>query len=525
MGDNVIAKLSMVGLVAAVQGCLVGPDFERPKVELNAEWNGANDPRLAADKAVDQRWWKQFRDPTLDQLIEIAYKQNYDLQIAGLRILETRAELGIAFGALFPHEGGASASAEAVRTSGYAPNAQGVQQSFGQFQAGFDTVWELDFWGKYRRGVRSAEATYAATIADYDDALVTLTAEVARTYVLIRTNEALLVQARQNVALQEQGQEIADSRFRNGATSELDLAQATNLLETTRATIPRLEVSLKKSQNALNTLLGRPTGFAEAVLAAPRGIPEPPAVVQVSVPAELIRRRPDIRGAELRALAQCERIGMAEAELYPSFSLSGAIGTQTSVGSSNPSNSPLFGPGTLFANVGGSVFWPLFNYPRLLENIRVEDARFQQSLVAYVQTVIRAAQEVDDGIVGFTKNQDAAKFSQGAVDSAESAVKLALVQYREGAVDYQRVLDTQRVLLASQNTLIDTRAATATELISLYKALGGGWQIRLKDPFVNEKTQREMEDRTNWGSHFERLEEQRTEDADASKPSQRASRK
>ncbi len=503
---GVPATVAMAALAVAVSACNVGPDFETPKVPMNRSWSEANDPRLVPGSEVDAEWWKTFQDPTLDQLVELAYKQNLSLRVAGLRILEARAVLGVAVGEQLPSNVLPIGSASANKLSTKAPNTELVDDAFGEFKVGFDVLWEVDFWGKYRRGVNSAEASYLATVADYDAAVVAVTAEVARTYVVIRRFEALLEQARQNVDLQEEGQEIAESRFRNGATSELDVAQATNLLETTRASVPKLEIGLRQAENALSTLLGRPTGHVRTMLATTRVIPVPPPQVHISVPSLLLRRRPDIRSAELQAAAQCERIGMAEAELYPSFVLQGSIASHTSVGTANAA--PLFAPGTLAASTGANLFWPILNYPRLLENVRVEDARFQQALVVYVETVLRAAQEVEDGMVGFLRQQEAVGFEEDAVIAAESAVQLALVQYREGAVDYQRVLDTQRVLLASQNSLIDSRAETATNLISLYKALGGGWETRRGGPFVDEETREEMEERTNWGAHFPKPESQ-----------------
>lgn len=496
--------LLTLAVAATTPGCLVGPDFVKPEVELNAEWTGEGDPRLDRAAATDPQWWKAFNDPALDALTELAHRDNLTLQIAGLRILEARAQLGISNAELYPHTGGASAGASAVKLSEHAANAGNIDHFYGEFQAGFDALWELDFWGKFRRGVRAAEADYLATVADYDDALVSLSAEVARTYVQIRTFEVLLEQANQNVELQTEGRRIAESRFNNGATSELDVVQAATLLETTKASIPRLERGLAQAQNALNTLLGKPTGFAETLLAETKGIPAIPAKVSVSMPAQLLRRRPDIRSAELRAMAQCERIGVAKAELYPSFTLSGMIGTQTAVGAGN--SAPLFGPGTLAASVGAGVFWPLLNYPRILDNVRVQDARLEQALVAYVSTVIKAAQEVDDGIVGFLMAQDSIVFATSAEEAAQAAVKLALIQYQEGSVDYQRVLDTQRVLLQMQQQLTETRSAAVTDLIALYKALGGGWEVRADVEIVSESSQRQMEERTDWGSHFSKVQ-------------------
>ncbi len=506
--DNLVSTLLVIGPVLPAPACLVGPDFVRPKVALNTSWSESRDPRLAASAAVDIAWWKTFADPTLDELIELAYHQNLPLQIAGLRILEARAQVGIAVGQQFPTNPGPIAQAGVVKPSEHSFGGV-IDHHYGEYQIGFDAIWELDFWGKFRRGVRAANAAFLATVADYDDALVSLGAEVARIYVVIRTFEVLIDLAHQNVRVQEEGQRIAESRYRNGATSELDVVQATNLLESTRATIPVLEIGQRQAQNALSTLLGRPTGDVQSLLGTPRGIPAPPARVAVSVPAEMLRRRPDIRAAELRAAAQCERIGIAKAQLYPSFVLFGSIATQTTSGLGTSPASPtsssftnLFGPGSLAYNAGGSLFWPILSYRQLLNGVRVEDARFQEALVAYVNTVLAAAREVEDGMIGFLRQQDAAAFEQNAVTAAETAVRLSLVQYREGAVDYQRVLDSQRALLDSQNRLASTRSEAVTDLIALYKALGGGWELRQSDPVVPGPIQREMQDRTHWNGYF-----------------------
>jgi NodT family efflux transporter outer membrane factor (OMF) lipoprotein len=501
-GKNVVAAGLLISVVAA--GCAVGPDYARPKVLLNTKWS--SDARRATDAAIDIAWWKAFHDPTLNRLIEAAYRQNLSLQIAGLRILEARAELGIAVGDQLPQNVDPIASATAVGLSRHGVNIANVDRHYNEYQIGFDALWELDLWGKYRRGVRAAHASYLASVADYDDAITSLTAEVARTYVLIRTFEVLIDQARQNVDVQQDALEIADSRFRNGATSELDVAQATNLLESTRATIPALQIGLKQAENALSTLLGQPTGYVRSMLVNPKGIPTPPKDVAVGVPAQLLRRRPDIRAAELRAIAQCQRIGVAKAELYPSLFLFGSIGTQatSSSGGAGVSSSikDLFGPGSLVYAAGGSVFWPILGYPRIINRVRVEDARFQQSLVGYVNAVLVAAQEVEDGVAGFLLSQEAVVFAQNAVTSADTSVRLALVQYREGAVDYQRVVDTQRVLLAAQNRLTEAQSSVTTNAIALYKALGGGWEIRQGDSVVRENTRREMKKRTYWGGYL-----------------------
>jgi NodT family efflux transporter outer membrane factor (OMF) lipoprotein len=420
--------------------------------------------------------------------------------------MQARAQLAIAVGRQYPQVQAAIGKATAIGVNEHAATFAGVDRNFWDFQVGFDAAWELDFWGKYRQGVRADEAQYLATVADYDNALVSLTAEVARTYAVIRTFEVLIDQARRNAAIQEDGLRIATSRFRHGATSELDVTQATALWEGTRASIPILHVGLEQTQNALSTLLGEPASSVRAQLGGPAGIPVPPATVAVIVPAEMLRRRPDIRGAELAAMAQCARIGVAQAELYPSFTLVGTLGTHTisGAGAQPPGVEipPLFGPGSLFYNLGANVIWPLFNYGRIRNAVRVQDAVFQQRLVAYRNTVLEAAQEVEDGLAGYLRAQEATVFAQSAERAAQRSVDLAFIQYREGAVDFQRVLDAQRSLLQEQNSLARTRSSVATNLIALYKALGGGWEMRVGQPFVPDSMRIEMQERTNWGDLF-----------------------
>jgi NodT family efflux transporter outer membrane factor (OMF) lipoprotein len=486
--------------------CAVGPKFVKPEVRLNASWSGGGDPRLEARSSVDKTWWRTFNDPALDRLVELAYQQNLPLQIAGLRILEARAQLGIAIGQQYPTNQNPIASATFTGLNSHSANSANIDLYAGNFRVGFDALWEPDFWGKFRRGVSAAKATYFATVADWDDALVALSAEVARTYALIRTFQVLIDLAHENIAIEEQGQQIAESRFRNGATSELDLAQATNLLESTRSSVPELQISLQQAENALCTLIGRPTGCAAPLLGGPTAIPTAPAQVAVSVPAEMLRRRPDIRGAELRALAQCDRIGVAKADLFPKLTLFGSVGTQTITSTGVPSGlgviTGIFSAGTLLYTLGANLFWPLLFYPQIISNVRVQDARLQQLLVDYQNTVLKAAQEVEDGIAGFLREQEAAVFAQNAVAAAQTAVKLSLVQYREGATDYQRVVDSQRNLKQAQNDLARIQSATVVNLIAVYKALGGGWELRQDDPFVRDSARVEMQKRTNWGSYF-----------------------
>ena len=502
----ITGAISTLALALALTGCAVGPKFVRPAAPLDQTWSEKDDARLSTHSTADSAWWNAFNDTTLDRLIQNAYHQNLTLQIAGIRIMQSRAQLAIAVGRQYPQVQALVGQASAVGLNDHAAKFAGVDGDFWSYEVGFDVQWELDFWRKYGNGVRAETAQYFASVADYDNALVSLTAEVARTYAVIRTYEVLIEQARRNAQIQEDGLRIASSRHRNGATSELDVSQATTLLEGTRASIPTLQISLEQARNALATLLGLTPGAVQAQLGGPGDIPAPAAAVEVSVPAELLRRRPDIRGAEFSALAQSARIGIARADLYPSFSLVGKFSTQSISGAGVqipgleiPS---LFGPGSLFYTVGPQLFWPLFNYGRIQNNVRAHDAVFQQQLVAYRSTVLKAAQEVEDGITGYLRAQEATAFAQNAARAAQRSVDLALIQYREGAVDFQRVLDAQRSLLQEENNLARSRSSVATYLISLYKALGGGWQMRQGQPFVDPSTQAEMQKRTNWGNLF-----------------------
>lgn len=505
-----VGALPLLGVLSALSGCTVGPNFTKPKATVPQEWRTQDDPRISKQAEVDSQWWKTFGDPALDRLVEQAYQQNLPLQIAGLRIVEARAQLGILTGQQYPQVQVATGSATAVGLSENVANLASFDRRYLDYQLGFDAIWELDFWGKYRRGVESGTAGLLASVADYQSSVVSLTAEVARTYVVIRTFEVLIAQAEENVRVQEEGLKIAESRFRNGATSELDVSQATTLLEGTRATIPQLETGLEQAHNALSTLLGQPTGAVETLLAGPKRIPVAPPTVAVGMPAEILRRRPDVRSAELYAAAQCARIGIAEAELYPSFTLVGSVGLEASSAGGTSGN--LLSIGSLAYSFGPRIVWPFLNYGRLKNGVRVQDARFQQLLINYRNTVLRAAQEVTDALVGFVNAQKTLAFEEAAVRAAQRSVELAMVQYREGAVDFQRVLDAQRSLLEQQNNLAQASSAIATNLVALYKALGGGWEVRQGQPIVPEQVRSEMEQRTHWGDVVSKPRKPETEE-------------
>jgi NodT family efflux transporter outer membrane factor (OMF) lipoprotein len=500
----IAGTLLLLSIVALMSRCTVGPKFVRPEVPINQTWCIPDTTSLLVTRSKpDSAWWTIFGDSVLDSLVGLAFHQNLTLQIAGLRIMESRAQLAIAVGRQYPQMQTIMGSVTAVGVSNNISDALGINRIFLDYQVGFDAAWEADFWGKFRSNVRAQTAGLLATMADYDNALVSLTAEIARTYATIRTFEMLIDQAFRNAKIQEEGLRIAEARYHNGATSELDVTQATTLLESTKGSIPQLEISFRQAQNALSTLLGQPTGTVQTLLKRTegKGIPVPLNMVSIVLPAELLRRRSDIRSSEFAAAAQCARIGISKSDLYPRFVLSGFIGTQSSSFAGVPSAN-LFFPGSYLYVVGPRIVWPIFNYGRITNDVRVQDARFQQMLAGYKNTVLKAIQEVEDGLIGYIKSKEAASSAQNAAKSAQRSVDIAFAQYREGAVAFQPVLEAERALLQQENTLIQTQSSIMTSLISLYKALGGGWELGRGQPIVPDSTRIEMQHRTNWGKLF-----------------------
>jgi NodT family efflux transporter outer membrane factor (OMF) lipoprotein len=489
-------------------GCAVGPDYIRPEAPEPQKWLEEKDPVIKSEPADFGRWWTVFNDPVLNTLVERAFQQNLPLRIAGIRILEARAQLGIATGNLYPQSQAGKGAYTYTDVSKNTANSQrGADFHYGNIDLGFDAAWELDFWGKFRRAVESDMGNLEASIASYDDILVTLTAEVARTYIFIRTQETRLAIARANVKIQEQSLEIAETRFKEGDITELDVQQARALLRDTQATIPRIQAGLRQDKNGLAILLGMLPGELEDILDAPKLIPAVPDEVSVGVPSELLRRRPDIRLAERQLAAQSALIGVAKADLYPHFSLFGSIGLRSSDSDVTAAGSP---GGSSFSDLwdsdsiefyGGPAFtWNIFNYGRIKNRVRVQDARFEQLVVNYQNTVLRAAQEAEDAMVAFLRSQDEVKFLSESVKAATRSVDISMIQYREGLVDYQRVLDAQRFQTQEQDLLTERKGSVVLNFIAMFKALGGGWQIRDGRDFVPEETRKKMQDRTNWGN-------------------------
>jgi NodT family efflux transporter outer membrane factor (OMF) lipoprotein len=497
------SMICLLSLVLLMSGCMVGPDFVKPDAPVEDVWTQQQDSRIKTDAADNREWWTVFNDPVLNNLIEQAYQQNLDLQVAGLRILQARAELGVAIGSQYPQTQQMTASAEAVGQSRNSTFTGALESFSYPYSLGLDAAWELDFWGRFRRGVESANASLYASYANYDDVLVSLIAEVASTYTQIRTFEQQLAFARANVKIQKKSFKLAKIRYEGGATSELDPTQAKALLKQTQASIPQFEAGLRQAKNALAILLGIPPIEIQHILGPPKPIPIAPPEVAVGIPADLLLRRPDIRRIELAAAAQSARIGVAKSDLFPRISMAGSFAFMTSDKGGEVTNNASFGD--LFSSdsityfVGPKIQWPILNYGRIKNDVRVQDARFQQFLVEYRNTVLRAMQDVEDGMVGFLRAQEQQMFLTESVKSYQRAVDLAELQYIEGLSTYQRVIDAQRFLTQQQTQLASVSGGVVTNLIATYKALGGGWELREGKDLVPAATQKQMRQRTNWG--------------------------
>jgi NodT family efflux transporter outer membrane factor (OMF) lipoprotein len=481
--------------------CAVGPDFVPQPAPVADEFIGANNRSVKSTDRDDRDWWKSFHDPTLNQLIQIAYNQNLTLLSAGTRVLQARAVLGVAIGSIYPQVQQGTGSLIYNRTSAATPLAgpNATPSLFWTDSLALQAAWELDFWGKFRRGVESADGAYLASIASYDDVLVSLLGDVAATYVGIRTTEQLIAIARTNVHKQEDALKIAKAKYTGGGTSERDVFQATNVLTATQAVIPQLTFQLQQATDALYVLLGMPPQRLGNLLYRSRGAIAPPSgTIMVGIPADLLRRRPDIRVAELAALAQSAQIGIAEAQLYPAISITGTFGGAASTANGHTLADAFTSKGTTFA-VGPSFQWNILNYGQITNNVRFQDAKLQQLLVDYQNTVLKAQQQVDDGISLFLQSRVQAEFLRQSVVAARGALKIALEQYESGATDFTTVLTAEQNVFQAESNLAVATGNVSLGAIAVYRALGGGWQIREDSYFVTAATRDQMRARTNWG--------------------------
>ncbi len=455
-------------------GFKVGPNYCEPPAAVEPQWiDYQRDPRISEAPVDTSSWWTVFNDPILNVLVKSAAQQNLTLRVAGTRILQAQAVRGVSAGNLFPQVQQAFGSYDRVQVSETIANSPPVK-NFDTWSSGFNLAWELDFWGRFRRGLESADAALDASVEGYDNVLVLLLSDVASTYVQIRTIQEQLRLVRANVALQEQSLTIAKAQFDAGQADASDTLQTRNNVEQTRALIPGLESALRRANNALCILLGEPPCDLVAEMAE-GPIPVAPAAVALGIPAELLRRRPDIRQAERIVAAQCAQIGVAESELYPHFSISGALQWQAR------DLADLYSPASVGGAVGPAFVWNILNYGRIKNSVFQQQALFEEAVFNYQNTVLDAQREAEDAIVGFLKAQDQTESLRLAVKDIQALNSVLLTQANAGATDFNRVFVVQAATTAQQNTLAASQGEIALNLIRIFRALGGGWQIRLAD--------------------------------------------
>lgn len=467
--------------------CKVGPEYRRPLAPVASDWIDFNNPKLisASTGADDFAWWQELNDPVLNGLVQSTYQQNLTLRAAGMRVLQARYQLSIAQGGLFPQQQTYDGRYAHIQRStagdmtglnqlnNRLPVAIQIPRTFDYWHHGFSLGWELDVWGRFRRAIESADASLDESVENYDEILVSLLADTATAYVQVREYQERILLAEQNVKFQTESYGIAKAKFDQGAVSELDVDQATATLAKTKALVPDLKIQLRTANNQLCVLLGLPpTDLPQQFGQAP--IPSTPKEVVVGIPAELIRRRPDVRAAERRLAAQSAAIGVATAELYPAFSIVGTLGWHAS------DFGTMFTSAANSGTIGPSFNWNILNYGRIANNVRVQDARFDEFVFTYQQTVLRANQEAEDAIVAYLQSQEMVAALEESVAALKKSCDIALIKYENGEVDYNWLATLQSELVTYQDNLASARAEVTLSLIQIYKALGGGWQIRCR---------------------------------------------
>jgi len=466
------ARMLTLTAVVLLAGCAVGPDYSPPQPNVAVDWSSieAGQASIATSRSADlASWWQSFKDPALDGLIDRALVGSLDLKAAAARVREARAQRGIAQGALLP-EVGASGGYDRVRLSENGPlPANG--KPFNLYQAGFDASWEIDVFGGTRRTVEAAVADEEAAIENLRDIRVILLAELAWNYVELRGFQSQLAVARRNVDAQQKTFELTKTRRDAGRATDFDVARAEAQVSTTASSIPAFESAVRLSIHRLGLLLGQEPGALSAELSPVKPIPAAPAEIPVGLPTELLRRRPDLRRSERELAASTARIGVAAADLYPRFFLTGAFGLQ-SVGASDFATAA-----SRLWSVGPQIQWALFQGGRIRASIEVQNARQEQAALHFEQSLLGALKDVEDALVLHAREQVRRGTLAQAVAAQQRAADLADQRYAQGLVDFLNVLDAQRQLYLAQDALIQSERAVATNSIALYKAVGGGWTV------------------------------------------------
>ncbi len=463
--------------LGALSGCKVGPNFGQPRVDyLQQPWTDQGHPRLVGQPIDERVWWKVFNDPILDHLIETALANNLDLKQAGQRILETRSLRQVAAGNLFPQQQTANAGFNRIRISENDANFVTVPgffqtaTTFNSFTSNFSAAWELDFWGKYRRLIESADAEVGASKAAYDLAKVLLIGEVARSYIDMRTIEQRILLAQKNIDIQRATLKLTEAKLEAGTAVKLDYHQSKANLAQTEAVVPALELLRRQANHQLCVLMGQVPREVFSQNDAFGNIPLPPSGVAIGIPNDLLRRRPDIEVAERELAAQSARIGIAQADFYPQLSLVGTLGV------SAQSASDLFRTSSLAGVTGPSASWNLLNYGRIKNRVAAEQRAYERLRLAYHETILNAYKEAQDSHAAFINYWSRMENLLEASENSAAAVNISQVAFAEGATDFNRVYLLQSDLVRIQDSAAENQGNIAQSLVNLYVSMGGGWE-------------------------------------------------
>jgi NodT family efflux transporter outer membrane factor (OMF) lipoprotein len=428
------------------------------------ETNGPGD--LAA-------WWKNFGDTNLDSLMVTAVESNLTLRVAAARVREARAEKGVVAGALWPSLGSSAGySRNHFGAHSFPPlGALGVPLGYDLYNAGFDAAWELDIFGGIRRAVEAANAEIGGAEYNQRDVLVSLLAEVARNYIGARSYQQRLAITLANIRVQQEILDLTSNRFQSGLNSDLDVQEAAAILTSTEAQVPSLETGFRENVYALAVLLAQPPGASLDEMSAEKPIPIKPPMVPVGLPSDLLRRRPDVQSAERELAAATARIGVAKAEYFPKFSLTGFTALES------VSASDWFTYASRAWSAGPTMQWELFEAGRIRANVRVQNARQEQTVEAYQQTVLVALEEAENALTAYAREQVRRESLSQSVEANQQALELSTQLYKSGLADFLRVLDSERSLYVAQDALVQSDEAVSLNLVQLYKALGGGWEV------------------------------------------------
>ncbi len=476
---------------------MVGPNYKEPKKPVATHWAKKN-KSIKETSFNNTKWWHVFRDPVLTSLIDQGYHHNLSVQSAGVHVLQARAQLAQSVGQLYPQQQVMTGNFTYNRIGGTSLQ-QVLPPTFDTALLGFSANWEIDFWGKYRRAIQANDAAFLSSLAAYDNALVTLTSDIASVYIQIRTDEEQIKIINANIVVQKTGVQIARARYNAGQTSLVDVEQAMTELSQTQASLPPTVADLQKQKDALAVLLGTVPNGIDGVIRPGKGIPRAPSSVAVGIPKEMLARRPDIHQARLEAVGQSASIGAIQANLYPSFSLMGTFDFSSN-NISPASITNLFQWANRNISAGPGFNWSILNYGQITNAVRAQDAAFQQALLNYVNLVLKAQQEVQDSMTAYIEAKKAEYYLSKANTSAIKSLKLALTRYKEGETDFTPVLNAEQQQLRAQTSLVKAQGDIPQALVALYRALGGGWEIRGVNDVVPQQITAEMAARTNWGT-------------------------